>query len=510
MEKIQEDIEKKRVDDIEEKAVDDIEEKRVDNIEEKTVDNMQEKIEEIQEDTRKQRNKKWIVATIVLTFLFVIYTAISIFFTSHYFFNTKINDESYSFKSLKMAKEHYKKTVEDFQITLLGRDNLSDTIYGEEIDLKYVENDDLALILKEQKAFLWITSFFFESHFSLEKGVIYDKEKLKQSISQLLFFEKTNSKAPINAYISENLNSENRYEIHPEYIGTILIKDKVEKVVYEAMDSLTQTVDLDKSKCYQNPQIYANNKSLIRQLNQYNLYSSAEITYQFGETQVVLEGDLIAKWLYVHGILVYIDEKMVSEYISEIAKTFDTYGKNRFFITNDGREKELRSGAYGWKIDQVQECKELISMIEKGEKVTREPVYLSVAAHRGLDDIGEDYIEIDLSLQRLYLYYNKQIVLESDIVSGNVSELNATPSGVYGISYRTKNAILRGDTWETHVNYWIPFNGGIGLHDATWRKEFGKDIYLANGSHGCINLPYSSAKEIYQYVYQGMPVICYY
>lgn len=467
-------------------------------------------MENSQDDIADKNNKKWIVVIIVLTFLLFCYIATSIYFMNHYFFNTMINGESYSFKSVKMAEAYVSDTVENFELTLLGRENSADTIKGKEIDLKYVANDDLQQILDEQNCFMWIISVFRKSHYNLAKGIIYDEEKLTQTIKELNFFEKANSKEPIDAYISETSKKVNRYEIISEYIGTILMKDKVEKVVYDAIESLTQTVDFDKSKCYKNPQKYSDDKRLVRQLNQYNLYSSAVITYQFGETQVVLDGDIISKWLYVHGILVYIDEQMASEYIIELARTYDTYGKNRFFTTKDGREKELRSGAYGWKIDRVEELKELISIIELGQKVTREPVYSSVAAVRSRNDIGENYIEIDLGLQHLYLYINNEILLESDIVSGNVSELNATPAGVFGISYSTKNVILRGETWETHVNYWMPFNGGIGLHDATWRKDFGKDIYLVNGSHGCINLPYNNAKEIYQYVFQGMPVICYY
>ena len=55
----------------------------------------------------------------------------------------------------------------------------------------------------------------------------------------------------------------------------------------------------------------------------------------------------------------------------------------------------------------------------------------------------------------------------------------------------------------------MPFNGGIGFHDANWRGEFGGAIYKTNGSHGCVNLPPSKAAALYELVYKGMPVICY-
>lgn len=55
----------------------------------------------------------------------------------------------------------------------------------------------------------------------------------------------------------------------------------------------------------------------------------------------------------------------------------------------------------------------------------------------------------------------------------------------------------------------MPFNGNVGMHDASWRSSFGADIYLRNGSHGCVNLPSKKAEVIYGYVEQGEPVIVY-
>ncbi len=55
----------------------------------------------------------------------------------------------------------------------------------------------------------------------------------------------------------------------------------------------------------------------------------------------------------------------------------------------------------------------------------------------------------------------------------------------------------------------MPFNGNIGMHDATWRGSFGGSIYKTNGSHGCINLPRAAAKTIYENIEKGMPVLCY-
>ena len=84
------------------------------------------------------------------------------------------------------------------------------------------------------------------------------------------------------------------------------------------------------------------------------------------------------------------------------------------------------------------------------------------------------------------------------------------PAGVFGLTYKTMNAVLRGADYETPVVYWMPYHGNFGMHDATWRTEFGGDIYLTDGSHGCVNLPLESAAAIYSQIGEGFPVICYY
>ena len=56
----------------------------------------------------------------------------------------------------------------------------------------------------------------------------------------------------------------------------------------------------------------------------------------------------------------------------------------------------------------------------------------------------------------------------------------------------------------------MPFNWDIGMHDATWRGSFGGGIYKYDGSHGCVNMPYSVAEAIFNNIEAGTPVVCYY
>ena len=99
--------------------------------------------------------------------------------------------------------------------------------------------------------------------------------------------------------------------------------------------------------------------------------------------------------------------------------------------------------------------------------------------------------------------------MESDFVSGNMAGGDVTPEGIYALTYKERDAVLTGEDYETPVSYWMPFNRNVGFHDAVWRDDFGGDLYLTGGSHGCINLPYAAAKKLYSLVEKGMAVICY-
>lgn len=148
-------------------------------------------------------------------------------------------------------------------------------------------------------------------------------------------------------------------------------------------------------------------------------------------------------------------------------------------------------------------------MIENGESGERTPVYFQTAASYEMPDYGNTYVEINLTAQHLFLYKNGEKILESDFVSGNASRGYDTPAGAYSITYKQRDATLTGENYRTPVSYWMPFNRNIGMHDANWRGSFGGNIYKTNGSHGCINLPPSKAKTIYENIEKGTAVICY-
>lgn len=124
-------------------------------------------------------------------------------------------------------------------------------------------------------------------------------------------------------------------------------------------------------------------------------------------------------------------------------------------------------------------------------------------------DYGGTYAEVNLAVQHLIFYKDGRKTPESDFVSGNASRGHTMPPGIFFITYKQRDAVLKGEGYASPVKFRMSFNGGTGFHDTSRRSSFGGPIYKSGGSHGCVNVPYDKAKELSENVYAGMLVICY-
>ena len=466
----------------------------------------------------KKKSKKWIaiVAALVAVILLA-YGGVAIYYQSHFLNNTFINSSNCSNLTAEQVAAIMDQQSQSYSLQILGRDENGvqeeiGTIAASEIGMYWVDTQGVAQqLLDSQNEILWIEMLWSTQNHDVIQGVSYDEDKLREQLAQMPALQKKNMIAPENAYISEYSEKTKNYEIIPETLGTELNMNLVEEVVSTAIMQGDNTVDLVEQGCYENAKVTAEDASLVTACDTMNKWVGAQITYDWNGNQVVVDGDTIHEWIQADDREPQLNEEAIEKFVAEQAKEYDTYGKKRKFTTVQGIELTLPSGAYGWKTDREEETKELTASIEKGETIDKEPVYSSKGAQKGSNDIGNSYVEIDLTNQHLYLFQKGNIVLETDFVSGNMSKPDCvTPPGVFGLTYKTRNAVLRGANYETPVNYWMPFNGNVGMHDATWRSSFGGTIYLTSGSHGCVNLPLNMAAAIYEYMSTGFPIVCYY
>ena len=444
--------------------------------------------------------------------LILIYLGISAYFISHFFVNTTINGKDFSGKSAKAVEEYIRGEVNGYELTIIEQNNDRNIIKGSEIGLTYKESSEIEDALKKQNPLLWPAGFFSQSSTQVSVGVDYDEALLDEKLQSIKAMSKEQTE-PVSAYPKYNGNL---FEAEPEVYGSAVdteaLKEKTVQYITEFRDSLNM---MDEG-CYKMPAYTSDSEEVKNACNTMNQYLKAKITYTMDE-EVVVDKDLISQWVTCDSEMnVTFNEEAVKAWMREFGEKYDTVGKTRSFTTPDGKQTQVSGGTYGWIVNEAQEAQNLIENIKNGENITKEPEYKQTAASRSALDWGTTYAEVDLAAQKMWFVVDGSVALTTDVVTGRPSTGNATPEGVYDILYTQRGAVLRGDidpatgkpSYETPVSFWMPFTyQGHGFHDAAWQSAFGGNRYLTHGSHGCVNMPYDKASQLFELITAGTPVI---
>ena len=474
---------------------------------------LDEKIVPIQKKKHKGLKVTGIIAAILAVTVGCAYGAVTYYYADRFFEGTYINGIDCSNKTAYEVEQAIASTVEAYSIEVTSRNQDPQTISGSQIGYQYMSDGEVLNLLKQQKPYEWVRGFMETRSYNTQENVTFDKTLLQNEVKALNCAQPENQVEPENAYVAMNGDE---FTIVPETEGSKLKVKEAYKALDAAISGSQTSIDLGST-----PDVYAvaavtsEDSTLQATRDAYNNYTKASITYTFGDQTVTLDGSTLKNWLQFDekGQLVQDDASFtqhVKDFVAQLASEHNTVGTTRSFNTTSGRTVSVYGSAYGWKIDQEE--------IRTGTQTTREPVYSMRANAYGYNDIGSTYIEVDLSSQHMYYYQGGSIIFDSDIVSGDIRyDDRATPPGIFTLYYKKSPDVLRGEKkpdgtyeYETPVTYWMPFNGGIGFHDATWQAYFGGDRYTYAGSHGCINMPLDAAATLYSIIDTNVPIVCFY
>ena len=468
--------------------------------------------ESISEEDGKNKKKKskWIriyVASILVLGLAIVYFGGVHYFKRRFLPNTVINYTNAGFSTIDELDKKLQEPLRDYSLEVVAREGERHIIRARDVDLHYKLDKSIDTILATQEVYKWPMYLFKKNTYKVPVTVEMDNYKLDYVLSNYNCLTESSFKEARDAYIASYSNAEG-YVIEKEYDGTRLDVDKAKETIKSSLTALKIIDDLDADGLYDFAKIKEDDAHLLSAQDILNKHAATVINYVGG---AVLNGERISQWIGIdnEGNLI-LDEGGIRAFVDELAEKYDTLGKTRVFKTTDGREVEILAKKYGWQVDKEGEFQAIKASILAGEQVDREPLFSSRAVSLEGNDFGNTYVEIDLGNQKLYYYVDGQLTLSSDIVSGALWGGRKTPAGLYKVNYKARNVVLRGPDYAAPVRYWMPFNGGIGMHDANWRSSFGGGIYKSGGSHGCINMPSSSAKALYDIINKDCPVICYY
>jgi len=443
---------------------------------------------------------------IIVTALLLLYLLISFYFTSHFFFSTTINGADVSLKSERQADQSIRRYTENYKLLLIEREGKWDEITGQEAGLEYKNKKYVKEALNEQKALQWIGSFFKKQEFISENLFFYNENKLNLKLNQLNCFKQAKIEPENVSYQYKD----GHYQMVKETYGNQVEKDKLKAAVTDSLFKGETKLDLDANSCYINPVYTMKSPKAYKTLRHLNKCASTHVTYLFGSKREVVDGNVIQYWITVDENLdIILDKDKIRAYVKAMGKKYDSVGVKRSFKTSLGTMVDIEGGIYGWKIDQEAETSALAENINSGRILIREPAYIQKAVSRVGNEIGETYVEINITRQHMWFYKDGRLIAQGPVVTGNPNRGNATVTGAYMLNYKQEGAVLSGPGYEAGVQYWMPFYGNIGIHDAKWRRAFGGEIYKKNGTHGCVNAPYYLAKTIYKHIESGIPIICY-
>ena len=217
-----------------------------------------------------------------------------------------------------------------------------------------------------------------------------------------------------------------------------------------------------------------------------------------------------------------LSDESLTNWANQLADNYNTVGSERTYTRADGKQVTVSGGDYGWSVDVdslVSTIKDAVTNKKSGDVELSYKTKGDTYTNKGERDWGA-YIDVDISEQYARYYdADGNILWETGVITGNPTEGNSTPTGIFYIKSNSGAATLVGLTdpstgqpkYKTPVNYWMPFEGNaVGLHDASWQASYNfgnTEAYKSVGSHGCVNLPPDKARELHEMISVGLCVV---
>ena len=468
--------------------------------------------------------KKRIVLTVVISAICLlavtggIYFGLSGYYEDRFCYGTWINGVYCTGKTVEEVNTELINLSMYETYNVVDRYQVSYEITLSEIEYRLDYQQALSEIKEEQESHNWIHYYFEKQNYTIEPKVSFSVEKLKDTLYQADFM---NTEVFAESNKAEIVLTEDGYQLYDHTINQI-VPTQVCDAVSSSLLEYEEKIYLEKTEgCYYSMPLTQETLDIYRLWNDIYAFQNFELTYKLGEREEKIDASVVSKWIAIDEITgeylrdengrLVADETKVLAYVTSLGQKYDTVDKTREFQSTRGELVTIEKSTYGNDIDEEAECALLLEDFREGRSgIEREPVYAQKAWSQGEDDIGNTYIEVDMTEQILYYYVDSEIVLETPVVTGNMRRGWDTPAVVCSIYGKARNRTLRGANYATFVYYWMPAYGNIGFHDATWRREFGGDIYETDGSHGCINMPKDMAAQLYDMVEIGTPVILFY
>lgn len=446
------------------------------------------------------------------------FLALGLYYRNNFPVNTWINGVYCTGKTIEQVNEELADGTEPPQIILLDEQGKEWSLRAEDIGLLSDYTSALRTYLRAHSSALWMNNMQEPVRETITAAELrWDDALLREAVeaTELVKQAAADEKSGCRVVFGEDgyyLEDHNQARLNVQKLIGFVESCLTDGVTY---------IDLVKGGCYDVQEDSAEDISQRALWSRLQDFFARSITYDMGAEQIPLTPGILSSFLAAdeaHELQLdssgepVVDESRVADWVKGLAEQYDTCDTVREFQSTRGDVISVKYVTYGTRLDADAETAYLMETLHgnQEEPVSHEPAYLQEGFVRGLDDIGDTYIEVDMTEQHMYYYENGELKLDTDVVTGNTGRRMGTPEGINFVYNKQRNRVLRGPDYATPVKYWMPVKGGVGIHDADWRKKFGGEIYKKNGSHGCINTPPEIMAELYDMVEIGTPVVMFY
>lgn len=454
-------------------------------------------------------------------------------YKNRWYKNTVINGVDVSGKTLQESKKLILDKIGHYSLKVEGRDGGEMTIDGDDIDYEISFDKSFRNVFKKQHRSLTLP--FMHYSYGAVGEASYDRDEVEDLLNDSELVQGSSSYKITKPQDAKIVYSEkkNQFVIKKEEKGNTLNVSKTMQALCKALDASQTTLNLsNESKypdVYQQPDVTSDDSELNDEIPLYNNAGIRFLKWKIhGNVTVTVGPDEISDWLeYSDGKVTY-DKDKLEDCIEKICLKYKTVGSNRTIKSHTGEKITIVGGDYGWQIDYEK-------MVEQAEKAMDQKIdqdlteayeqdpsaankkkltienkvsFLNTAykfntKNKTKDYDPDNYTEIDLGEQKVYIFRNGKVKYTFRCISGKPVEGRKTPTGAYYIKEHQSHRVLKGDNYETPVDYWVRITWtGTGFHAAPWQawSSWSSTYYISHGSHGCLNLSVSDAAQVYKIV----------
>ena len=213
-----------------------------------------------------------------------------------------------------------------------------------------------------------------------------------------------------------------------------------------------------------------------------------------------------------------IDQSKMASYIDTIGNAINVYSvPQKIRVENETKEIVTQQGKDGLIIDKAALENQIDSKLQTDPQVNL-VIPMEVDHYQTQRDYvvvanWDKYIDINLATQHMDAYLKGGVRVGSWAITSGRDALS-TPTGQFLILRKAYDVCMPNPPYSKplcgihFVSYFT--NQGHAIHEAWWRGYFGGQDYHWDGSHGCINAPFSVAEFIYNWAPIGTPVTIHY